>query len=199
MSCFQHKSHASSPAPNLPLIISSHVGCKHSFNFGFRFQFCWSWHVNITSMFTTNNLILERSRTHCIETHHTVTDLLSSWVPLVYYIHTHTVPAYLIYLFLFPEVQATGNLRTQRDLQDSVGQLSSECFGQWVHASWRFPNLAGQQYYMSLPGPSQPYWIRSSACGAWAFIPSDFLKHIRLPEPHRGFRLRVHQQVRRQE
>lgn len=107
----------------------------------------------------------------------------------------------LLNVFTSPSLKLrSGNLRTQKDLQNSVVQVSSECFRQWVHVTRRFPNLAGQQSHIgSFPGPFQTYWIKSSASGAWAFISYDFLKHICLTEPHKGSRFGVDKYIRRQE
>ena len=128
-------------------------------------------------MLAINNFILERSRTHHIKTQQTMLLVSLLLSPFRFDMNTHTQspPIWHAY-FTSPEVQATGNLRTQRGLRDSVGQVSSECFRQWVHAPWRFWTWQGKSH-MSLPGPSQPHWIRNSACGAWAFIPSDVLTH----------------------
>lgn len=113
-----------------------HKGYKHIFNFGFMFQFCCSWDVNIISMFARNNftdLSHQNIKTHFIMPLECF--LLSPFpTSYVHSPHLNTQPTQCIY-FTFPEVQVTGTLTTQSDLHSSVGQVSSECLWHGVHVT----------------------------------------------------------------
>lgn len=95
-------------------------------------------------MLTRNNFILEKTTD---PSHQNSLYYIIGILSFIIYTHLHpqhTKPTQYI-CFIFPEVQVTGTLRTQKDLQNSVGQVSSDCSWQSLHITRRFPNLAGQQ------------------------------------------------------